>query len=362
MTSFINNEVNNNLYLTENQETSLSVLLITDTHNNKKRLRSLNDKFKREKKMFDLIIHTGDFDSLTKEEWFGYDNFSIEEKEEIDGVVIDTLKYFTEFSYSKCVYFITGNHDSPIYNNKLINIKDEKDIYENAKYFDVSVNNNNITYNSIKNNNTSSTSTASKVCLINNSILEININELLKIRNLTNNKDFNIVQETNNIIELIGLGGSVPTFIKPLPFNLYNDSDIHKHIYDGIPFNNQDTYEEDYLKALDSIFKYRKESHQFILLTHSGSSGLTSNMLLNKKLLEMGSNSLLAKLTFDKDFENMIFNAHGHSHLAQGKRVINNKPIINAGSLVENNYAEIILKLDNVTGEWKVGNIDFKMI
>jgi Icc-related predicted phosphoesterase len=326
-------------------DNSLTILLITDTHKYDKNMILLRDKLIKENKKYDLIFHTGDFDSISTYNWENFYQLTLEEQENADKVIFKALEYFAEFSKSNVVYFITGNHDSPNFNNPIVlnsnNITEEntKNYYSNAKYYKV----NNKTF-----------------CLLNNSIVRINTTLLRE--GLSSNDYPKSVNEKDYDLEILGIGGSVPTQVRPCKFYNYSEGDLNRHIWDGIPYSNKQTFEEDYINDVDMILKHRESpKRKYILLTHSGGESLTSDCFEKNsgKFIDMGSTALTYRLYSE---ENLIFTCHGHSHDAQGRNeIFNEKLMINAGSLLEKYYSEVFLFKDKFS-EWKVKSTFFNKL
>lgn len=321
----------------------ISILLVSDTHKYDRNMIILREKLLRENKKYDLVFHTGDFDSISTYDWEHFNELSHDEQEKSNKIVLKAMDYFADFSKSGVVYFITGNHDSPIYNNPITFCddadKNKLSFYNNAKYYNIK---------------------DKYFCLLNNSILRISTKLLIDgvssrdYPNTLSNKDYDL--------ELIGVGGSVPTLVRPCKFYKYSESDLGSHIYDGVPYSNDSTFEEDYIKDVDCILNHRENlQRQYILLTHSGGESLTSNHFEKQKgkIIDMGSTALTYRLFLE---DSLVFTCHGHSHDAQGRNELSNgKLMVNCGSLLEKYYAEIYLDR-NYLEKWDVVTTNFNKL
>ncbi len=137
----------------------------------------------------------------------------------------------------------------------------------------------------------------------------------------------------------------------------YDKNEEYKLVYEGFPYENTKTFEDEYFENLKKLYSYREDtSRRYILLTHSGPTGLTSSTYRNEDYIDMGSSSLY---TFLQSEENMIFNLHGHCHDSQGRDNINNSLVINAGSLLLKQYCEILLDKNKVYDIYEVKRTNF---
>lgn len=302
----------------------ISILCITDTHNYVRNMNLLKEKLKKEKKIYDLVIHTGDFDSIKNDDLNNFFNLPLKEREEADEKVKLPLSIFKEFSKSGTVIFITGNHDSRNFENKCL---ENDSYYNNVKFLE-----------------------NDSFILLNNSILRLNTEMLFK--------GIHPKYHDNYDIEILGFGGSIPAMSKLKTYFNYDKNFEYKLIYDGYPYENISTFEDDYLTDLKKLFSYREDQkRRYILLTHSGPIGLTSSTYNNENnYIDMGSSSFYSFLQYE---ENMIFNLHGHCHDSQGRDNINNSLIINPGSLLLKQYCEIILEKNIIHDIYKVKKTKF---
>ena len=309
--------------------TELKILLVTDTHSYEKNLELLTNELKGKK--YDLVFHTGDFDSLNKEDWTNFKSLTKEEQLKSDAKIFTCLKYLKKFSKDEKVYFVTGNHDSPNFLNKVEIYYENKQ--EKKQQYKEKFNNNVKKYNE------------------NDEIVESGDHYAI-------NLNFSIHEVAENL-ELIGLGGSVPTKYKNNPFMQIKDKD--KIIYEGIPYENEFFYEEDYLDDLRNLIGARiNPEKQFILLTHNGPEGITSNHYDTKYdhfFLDMGVTSYLNEIRYNY-LNSIVFCCHGHTHKSQGRIGLDSTIVINAGSLLNKLYTEVIIVKEE--GKWNVKETSFK--
>ena len=113
------------------EKCEIKILCITDTHHYVRNMNLLKEKLEKEKKLYDLVIHTGDFDSIKNEDLNNFYNLPLKERDIADEKVKFPLSIFKEFSKSKTILFITGNHDSRNFDNIC---HDGISYYDNVKY------------------------------------------------------------------------------------------------------------------------------------------------------------------------------------------------------------------------------------
>lgn len=299
--------MNVNVNENNHHKLQLRVLLVSDVHNSSYMFDNVKAFAKENKVKYDYVFYLGDFDSLNIDEQYN-ETIIAESIEAIHHMLIllETI--------SKNVYYIGGNHDP------LVLFKD------NAPQLGKHA---------------------------------INVH-----------KKYIPLKEDNNLI-IAGIGGSVITVgsLTKTKVAEYKIQNYDTKVYEGFPYM-ASTYKEsdalygntinELLTLLEPELNAFNNNKQLILLSHCGPfNSSTSNV--TKRNTSLYTGSLKLQQFINKHSNNILLNAHGHSHLAYGCQIINNTTtIINPGSLRKGRFAELTLSkdVDDSAHKWSIKSIN----
>ncbi len=157
---------------------------------------------------------------------------------------------------------------------------------------------------------------------------------------------------------IAGFGGAVPAF-----------DDSGNEVWEGYPFENEKQFELEFVPFLNNeILSSEYHGSQIILMSHVGPYESDTVKVRRKKepssskaysFLYSGSSTLQHHLEKEELQERVLLNVHGHTHLAKGHTMLYKIPVVNAGSLMEGNWAVINLKRNEKEGKsyWFVQNV-----
>lgn len=157
---------------------------------------------------------------------------------------------------------------------------------------------------------------------------------------------------------IAGFGGAVPAF-----------DESGNEVWEGYPFENEKQFELEFVPFLNNqVLGSEHHGNQILLMTHVGPYESDTVKVRRKNesssskpysFIYSGSSTLQHHLEAEKLQERVLLNAHGHTHLSKGHTMLCKIPIVNAGSLMEGNWAVINLKRDEKESKsyWYVQNV-----
>ena len=147
---------------------------------------------------------------------------------------------------------------------------------------------------------------------------------------------------------VIGFGGSIPV------------KKDEKEILEGFPYKSEEEFGTELTSCIETANKTFGPASSYLLMTHIGpmESGSTE-VYLGKDQVNGGSKNFSEILKKN----NFIGHIHGHAAGSEGltKPFGSSIPIINPGGLVNGRFGEMSLRRD-ITGKWKVGEVNFKTL
>jgi Icc-related predicted phosphoesterase len=269
-------------------------------------LIALKDHIRENKKIYDIVLISGDFQSYSMAEFEDPIKCALAEEE------ITSILTYAE-SICPNVYYIPGNHDPP-------------DLF----YSD------NIPYPSLVKQNPGS-------C------------EEKQLKENCHNVHGKIMEIAKGL-KIFGYGGSKDNRV------IEDGKDIES-IWEAFPYKD----EEDYEVGLNSLIAQLSHEHsqdknlKVIAMTHIGPRSSESSNdhdhLPDGKYIETGSKALDNALDKHRDF--ILFNIHGHSHGSEKLTKVNSVPVINSNCMFLRNYGEVFVNKNLDTEQWEFEDVKF---
>jgi Icc-related predicted phosphoesterase len=157
---------------------------------------------------------------------------------------------------------------------------------------------------------------------------------------------------------IAGFGGSVPAF--------YDESRGNQLVWEGYPFTTEDEYEKEFVPFINQ--KVLSSESSVLLVTHVGPHQSDTVKVRRRNseptekpyyIIYSGSATVQKQLERTELQDKVVLNVHGHTHDSKGSTMLDQIPVVNAGSLKEGNWGIVTLarRDESVSNSWFVKGV-----